>query len=619
MLDRRAVACLVIVLSVAMPASAELLIGRGRARSECYVAVDVASDHPQRPLRSVDPKRGRVVFDACGDRCDVDLTVCTNVTRPGCKARPIRDVLSYGHVEQILNRPPEDGDTPRVDNCSTRPNVLHLGAGEKRRLGFSARARGRPRRDDDWLTLECRADSPAAACCGNGRLEDDEECDDGNRAPGDDCDPNCRKPGCPNGYVDAPLEECDDDNLVDGDGCDHDCSESRCGNGIQDPTEECECGNGIEDPTEECNTDICRPDQTCYRCACVPKLPCTCRAPGGSLVPDDGSLELVWAQPPPRSPCGAVTDAAGASLLPLDCGQLYFGGGPVNINEPTELGGGTLRMRSLCSGGELRLSPATSGVGCTAADCLFGGRPVCFPGQLGPTALVISVGGGASGTVDCATWSAAELDLPLEVEIFVNPNPVSTADDPEGCGVVCAGPRRADCSTAGLDSLGVIRLPSFSLRAPTVSKVGKTIGALAGVFCGYCRQPGHCFQGDPNPSCGGAADGVVTECSAISSTCITEPFTSCHQSSGGAFGEGLAQRIEVSASLGGNLGDLVPHDATLASIACIPPTFQRTCPEPPCPPNYQVDLDFLGSFPGPAALSLQGQLRLVPAPPAADP
>ncbi|MFO7639409.1 MAG: DUF4215 domain-containing protein, partial [bacterium] len=54
--------------------------------------------------------------------------------------------------------------------------------------------------------------------CGDGVREGDEECDDGNRLPGDGCDPSCRFE-CGNGRLD-PNEECDDGNRLPGDGCD---------------------------------------------------------------------------------------------------------------------------------------------------------------------------------------------------------------------------------------------------------------------------------------------------------------------------------------------------------------------------------------------------------------
>jgi len=59
--------------------------------------------------------------------------------------------------------------------------------------------------------------------CGNGILETDESCDDGNQLSGDSCRNDCRSDeSCGNGVLD-PGEGCDDGNFVGGDGCDSTC------------------------------------------------------------------------------------------------------------------------------------------------------------------------------------------------------------------------------------------------------------------------------------------------------------------------------------------------------------------------------------------------------------
>ncbi len=66
---------------------------------------------------------------------------------------------------------------------------------------------------------------PYVPACGNGVLDDGEECDDGNTTDGDGCAAGCAleyTPGCGNGVLDAG-EECDDGNNADGDGCSAGC------------------------------------------------------------------------------------------------------------------------------------------------------------------------------------------------------------------------------------------------------------------------------------------------------------------------------------------------------------------------------------------------------------
>ena len=61
------------------------------------------------------------------------------------------------------------------------------------------------------------------AFCGDGEVNNSEECDDGNLMDGDGCSVNCEiDPICGNEHREEG-EECDDGNLVDGDGCSADC------------------------------------------------------------------------------------------------------------------------------------------------------------------------------------------------------------------------------------------------------------------------------------------------------------------------------------------------------------------------------------------------------------
>ncbi len=58
--------------------------------------------------------------------------------------------------------------------------------------------------------------------CGDGRVDDGEECDDENLTPGDGCSSTCTIEVCGNGVVD-PGEECDDENAMSHDGCSSGC------------------------------------------------------------------------------------------------------------------------------------------------------------------------------------------------------------------------------------------------------------------------------------------------------------------------------------------------------------------------------------------------------------
>ena len=70
---------------------------------------------------------------------------------------------------------------------------------------------------------ESGSDSGGAGICGDGVVDDGEECDDGNDDDTDDCVGECAWATCGDGFVHATDEACDDHNLVEDDGCDNEC------------------------------------------------------------------------------------------------------------------------------------------------------------------------------------------------------------------------------------------------------------------------------------------------------------------------------------------------------------------------------------------------------------
>jgi cysteine-rich repeat protein/parallel beta-helix repeat protein len=69
--------------------------------------------------------------------------------------------------------------------------------------------------------------------CGNGSVEGDELCDDGDLVDGDGCDSNCTPTACGNGIATAG-ESCDDGNLGAGDCCDEGCAYEMAGSSCDD-------------------------------------------------------------------------------------------------------------------------------------------------------------------------------------------------------------------------------------------------------------------------------------------------------------------------------------------------------------------------------------------------
>ncbi|MCB9703253.1 MAG: DUF4215 domain-containing protein [Myxococcales bacterium] len=97
--------------------------------------------------------------------------------------------------------------------------------------------------NDEWYVCQ----DVMGPVCGDGILDEGEECDDGNLIDGDGCSPFCVfSDGCGNGKIDGG-EECDDGNQIDDDACTNACKDPACGDGIVQAGEECDDGNLVDD------------------------------------------------------------------------------------------------------------------------------------------------------------------------------------------------------------------------------------------------------------------------------------------------------------------------------------------------------------------------------------
>ena len=108
---------------------------------------------------------------------------------------------------------------------------------------------------DAFKVEEQEQPPPKPPCCGDGHVDDGEQCDDGNTTDGDGCSSDCKNEDtppacCGDGRVD-PGEQCDDGNTTDGDGCSSDCQNEDtppacCGDERLDAGEQCDDGNTID-------------------------------------------------------------------------------------------------------------------------------------------------------------------------------------------------------------------------------------------------------------------------------------------------------------------------------------------------------------------------------------
>lgn len=92
----------------------------------------------------------------------------------------------------------------------------------------------------------------AVPACGDGVVQGQEECDDGNTNNFDACTNMCTQARCGDGVV-QPGESCDDGNEIPDDACTNNCTEPTCGDGIV------QAGEACDDPD----------DPNCVDCALV--------------------------------------------------------------------------------------------------------------------------------------------------------------------------------------------------------------------------------------------------------------------------------------------------------------------------------------------------------------
>ena len=91
--------------------------------------------------------------------------------------------------------------------------------------------------------------APVSASCGDGNVDEGEECDDGNASNDDGCLATCVTASCGDGYVYVGVEDCDESG--DTATCDADCSAAECGDGYHNAAANEDCDPGLE--TAACN------------------------------------------------------------------------------------------------------------------------------------------------------------------------------------------------------------------------------------------------------------------------------------------------------------------------------------------------------------------------------
>ncbi|HTQ05707.1 MAG TPA: DUF4215 domain-containing protein [Polyangiaceae bacterium] len=184
----------------------------------------------------------------------------------------------------------------------------------------------------DLLACEgtsCTTDCDRTPSCGDGRIEDRdlttftangeqvqcvdattasghgcsvEECDSGNPAGSATCDQNCFLVVCGNGIVQGD-EQCDDGNRISGDGCSADCkAEYKCGDGVVTASFE-DCDPPGSGGTDDCSLD--EAESSPADCACDSK--CKYAVCGNGVV----QAPYEDCDPPDGATCGSDCKAVG--------------------------------------------------------------------------------------------------------------------------------------------------------------------------------------------------------------------------------------------------------------------------------------------------------------------
>ena len=567
--------------------------GGGDKRSDCFVGFEVAGEGDLRPIRDDNLAVVGAEQEASGGSCTFKVKVCINEAAAQlrkCTPARIRRIRQSG---KGFPSPPLGGS---LHVCGEEADVTLSLKGKKPRSRVftmvGVAAKGRPRQDSDRLRLVCLP----PAVCGNGVLEGG--------------------------------EECDDNNSFDGDGCDSNCTPTRCGNGIVTAGE-------CEPPGSQAQ---CAADELCdANCTCVKRPECEC----GDSVP--GELEVTTRGA--GGTCGMVQDDAGADVLDLTCGGIYFGGGS-GIQPAIVPSGVRFASRTVCHGRTLTITsagPGDPGFGqqpCTAAGCFFGPPlPIPNTGPSGVSACVINkLRQPIVGSADCITGEMSGLDLFVDSDVLlagdilpfrctggpragescagesdpscapgaclrddgIQPCPICNpttgkcnggpnegmACEPGSLGSGDDHPTSHDCPPSENGRLGVLPI-RFALTTATITRSAINGAQNPGVFCGFCGKRAIPTFEKPARACSGDAD------------CSTVDFPSCQQRGPGAFSQSAASRIIQTGTPGGDLTDRSAHDTTLVGFACIPGTSS-------------IAFDNVVSLPGPAAVSFVGTIQVLP-------
>ncbi|MCA9662271.1 MAG: hypothetical protein KC486_28285, partial [Myxococcales bacterium] len=194
--------------------------------------------------------------------------------------------------------------------------------------------------DDDECSNTC-----VPAGCGDGVMQDGEECDDGNDDNTDACLDTCVAASCGDGYVQFGVEDCDDHNDVETDACLSTCAAASCGDSyVYEGVEVCD--DGVNDNSYGGCADDCASlgpycgdgevngDEACDDANDLINDGCLgdCSAAATCLVIkqyDENATDGTYTVAPQgidpfEVHCDMTTDGGGYTFLKVDPGGQYF-------------------------------------------------------------------------------------------------------------------------------------------------------------------------------------------------------------------------------------------------------------------------------------------------------